>query len=275
MNQTSSVATFLIHGLITVVLFCSCTSVYAQFPYEKSQNTEMSVIGSSAILFGLGWWVDDSGDNRSFIPEEMATLDPLLINSFDRSSTTNWSPTAAHLSDIFMYTAAITPITLSMTSEGTLEPTTITTMHIETLLLNGGATYLLKNLFRRTRPFVYNDDPRIPDSLKMSRTARRSFPSGHTSTAFASMVFMATVYGQMYPDSETKNWVWAGCLATASVTGYLRYAAGYHYPTDILAGAALGAFSGWLVPQLHEINRDGPDGSAAKANMVVGLTLGF
>lgn len=89
------------------------------------------------------------------------------------------------------------------------------------------------------------------------------------------MVFMATVYGQMYPDSETKNWVWAGCLATAGVTGYLRYAAGYHFPSDILAGAALGAFTGWLVPQLHEIDRDGPAGTSAKGHMVLGLTIGF
>ena len=89
------------------------------------------------------------------------------------------------------------------------------------------------------------------------------------------MVFLATVYGKMNPDSSSKDLVWAGCLATASVTGYLRYAAGYHYPSDILAGAALGAFSGWLVPQLHEIDQDGPGGGAAKGSMVMGLSVKF
>ncbi len=79
----------------------------------------------------------------------------------------------------------------------------------------------------------------------------------------------------MNPDSHSKNLVWAGCLATASVTGYLRYAAGYHFPTDILAGAALGAFTGWLVPQLHEIDQDGPHEGAAKGSMVMGLSVNF
>ncbi len=267
---------FLLCSVILVSVIGSTGPVLAVFPYETSSESELTVLGSSAVLFGLSLWVEaDDASNRAFIPEEIAILDASLVNNLDRGATENWSPGAARLSDIFMYSSMVAPVSMSMTSVGSLQPLTLTTMHLETLLLNGGVTYLLKNLFRRTRPFVYNTDAAIPMSLKMSHTARRSFPSGHTSTAFASMVFMATVYGQMYPESETKNWVWAGCLATAGVTGYLRYAAGYHYPTDILAGAALGAFTGWLVPQLHEIDRDTPSGTPAKANMVLGLTIGF
>ncbi len=251
-------------------------TVQAESPYETTAGTEMTTIGSSAILFALGYWADlDSPNNRPLIPEEIATLDPVQINKFDRPTTRNWSPGAAHLSDIFMYSAMIAPLSLSLTENGSKEPLTVTLMHAETLLLNGGATYLFKNLFRRTRPFVYNTNPQIPDSLRRSRTARRSFPSGHTSTAFASMVFMATVYGQMNPDSDSTKWVWAGCLTTASVTGYLRYAAGYHYPTDILAGAALGAFAGWLVPQMHEIDEDHPASGSDKQEMMFGFTLNF
>ena len=250
--------------------------VFSQFPYESSSATELTSLGSGAALFALGFWAD-AGDveNRPLISEEIATLDPKLLLGMDRSATRKWSPASGKLSDFLMYSAALAPLSLSLTDRGSPEAKTLTFMHVETLLINGGATYLLKNLFRRTRPFVYNQDPRIPDSLRMSRTARRSFPSGHTSTAFASMVFMATVYGQMYPESETKNWVWAGCLATAGVTGYMRYSAGYHFPTDILAGAALGAFTGWLVPQLHEVSSDSPADASAKGHMVVGLTLNF
>jgi len=267
--------TILISALISLSL-SSAARGQTDFPYELSGEKDLPVLGTSALLFGLGFWADsDDTENRSFILEEIQTLDPADINGFDRSATRRYSPKAAHLSDIFMYSAAVAPLSLTLTDMGSKEPLTMTAMHLETLLLNGGVTYLMKNLFRRTRPFVYNKDPRIPDSLRMSRTARRSFPSGHTSTAFASMVFLATVYGKMNPDSSSKDLVWAGCLATASVTGYLRYAAGYHYPSDILAGAALGAFSGWLVPQLHEIDQDGPGGGAAKGSMVMGLSVKF
>lgn len=246
------------------------------FPYEITTENDLPVLGTSAVLFGLGIWADGSApNNRPFILEEVQTLDPLDINEFDRSATRRYSPQAAKISDIFMYSAVVAPLSLTLTDMGSKEPLTVTAMHLETLLLNGGVTYLMKNLFRRTRPFVYNDDARIPDSLRLSRTARRSFPSGHTSTAFASMVFLATVYGKMNPDSSSKNLVWAGCLATAGMTGYLRYAAGYHYPSDILAGAALGAFAGWLVPQLHEFQQDGPGEGSAKGNMVIGLSVNF
>ncbi len=264
--------------ILVVFIVFTVTPVSGQnvFPYKTSTESDLPVLGTSALLFGLGYWADgESLDNRSFIPEEIQTLNRADINSFDRSATHHYSPQAAHLSDIFMYSSAVAPLSLTLTETGSKEPLTVTAMHLETLLLNGGMTYLMKNLFRRTRPFVYNDDPRIPDSLRMSRTARRSFPSGHTSTAFASMVFLATVYGKMNPDSQSRNLVWAGCLATAGMTGYLRYAAGYHYPSDILAGAALGAFAGWLVPQLHEIDKDGPGAGASGGDMVMGFSVKF
>lgn len=270
---------FPVRLLLVVFLLGLPTGVLAgdnDLPYETSGGAEAAALGTAAALWGLGWWADaDSPDNRPLIPEEVKALDRSMVNSFDRSATYNWSPGAAHASDILMYSSAVAPLSLTLAEGGGGKPLTVVTMHLETLLLNGGATYLFKNLFRRSRPYVFNDDLRIPDSFRLTRTARRSFPSGHTSTAFASMVFMATVYGKLYPESESRHWVWAGCLATASVTGYLRYAAGYHYPSDILAGAALGAFAGWLVPQLHEIDRDGPDGSLAKSGMVIGLTVGF
>jgi membrane-associated phospholipid phosphatase len=40
-------------------------------------------------------------------------------------------------------------------------------------------------------------------------------------------------------------------LGTAAAVGGLRIAAGKHFPTDILAGAAVGSLVGYLVPRLH------------------------
>jgi membrane-associated phospholipid phosphatase len=48
--------------------------------------------------------------------------------------------------------------------------------------------------------------------------------------------------------------VWGTSLLAASVTGYLRYYAGKHYPTDIIAGAAMGSITGWGIPALHRNN---------------------
>ena len=67
-------------------------------------------------------------------------------------------------------------------------------------------------------------------------------------------------------------------MAAAATTGYLRYAAGRHYPTDILAGAAMGAFVGYIVPSLHELEADGPGAhgnSKSGRSMTLGITMGF
>ncbi|PID81862.1 phosphoesterase PA-phosphatase [bacterium DOLZORAL124_64_63] len=245
-------------------------------PYDTDTGTEVGLLAAGAAVWSFGYWLDRQDPrNRALIPEEVHALDARRLPDFDRGATRNWSPTAAALSDRFLSAGLLAPVLLDLSSVGREEPLALTTMHLECLLLNGGVTYLLKSRVRRVRPFVYNGNPAIPASLKLSRSARRSFPSGHTSTTFASLVFMATVYGKMYPDDGSRHWVWAGCLAAAGTTGYLRYRAGYHFPSDILAGAALGGFVGWLVPRMHEIDPVTPSPGARPRPVLVGITLGF
>ncbi len=246
------------------------------FPYELEGSTEAAVLGSTAILFGLGFWADQG--YAPLAPEEIAALDPETINWFDRSATRRYSPSAAKASDIMLYATVAAPLSLGLTDQGSRDAGTLGLMYLETYALQGGLTYLAKNLFSRTRPYVYNDNPDIPLELKMEKTSRRSFYSGHTSAAFASMVFLASVFERLYPDSSARGWVWGGCMTAAATTGYLRYAAGRHYPTDILVGAAMGAFVGYLVPSLHELEGDGPggaDGGKSRQTMTIGITLGF
>ena len=51
---------------------------------------------------------------------------------------------------------------------------------------------------------------------------------------------------------EGKEWVWASGLTFAAATAYFRVAADRHYFLDVLAGAALGAAVGWVVPRLFD-----------------------
>ncbi len=269
---------------ITITLLATCilaqtfvpTAALADDKYELEGGKEASVLGSSAILFGLGLWVDRGYEPLT--PEEIAQLDPATINGFDRGATGRWSPGAAKASDIMVYTTMAAPISLTLTDQGSLEAGTIGVMYLETMLLQGAMTFLAKNAFERTRPYVYNDNPDIPPALKMEKTSRRSFYSGHTSSAFASMVFLASVFERLYPDSSARGWVWGGCMAAAATTGYLRYAAGRHYPTDILVGAAMGAFVGYIVPSLHELEAEGPGtsgGGKSRRSITLGITMGF
>jgi membrane-associated phospholipid phosphatase len=120
-----------------------------------------------------------------------------------------------------------------------------------------------KHLLRRQRPWAHAEDPPGGDHMG-SRNANLSFVSGHASLAFALAVStgsLASLRGD-----EGKEWVWASGLTLAAATGYLRIAADRHYFTDVLAGAALGATVGWVVPRLVDRKpTPGPEGAAARA----------
>ena len=57
-----------------------------------------------------------------------------------------------------------------------------------------------------------------------------------------------------HPDMKTeyKIGLWTFVAAVPFATGYLRVSAGKHFPTDVIAGYAVGAFVGWLIPELHK-----------------------
>lgn len=63
--------------------------------------------------------------------------------------------------------------------------------------------------------------------------ALTSFPSGHTTTAFA----LATAIGYLWPRYSTLGWIFAVSV------GISRIAITAHYPSDVLGGAVTGIFS--------------------------------
>jgi membrane-associated phospholipid phosphatase len=90
------------------------------------------------------------------------------------------------------------------------------------------ATYLIKKLVGRPRPFIRN--------LKIVPVyipGESSFPSGHTSTSFSTAMAVSQAYPKWYVIAPA--FLWAGA------TGYSRMYLGVHYPTDVLGGAALGS----------------------------------
>jgi membrane-associated phospholipid phosphatase len=104
---------------------------------------------------------------------------------------------------------------------------------IGALGLAGASTFLLKNTFRRERPF--NTYSGIE---KLTSGGSYSFPSGHTSSAFS----LATSVSLCYP----KWYVITPSFLYAGLVGYSRMHLGVHYPSDVLMGALLGAGSAYL-----------------------------
>ena len=100
--------------------------------------------------------------------------------------------------------------------------------------INVVTTTVLKNLVNRTRPA-----DQYPGEIFVSNPSLgKSFPSGHTSQAFAMATTLTLQYKKWYVTAPA--YLWAGCV------GYSRLYMGKHYPTDVLAGAVLGAGSSYL-----------------------------
>ena len=96
----------------------------------------------------------------------------------------------------------------------------------ESVFVNQG----LKRLFRRTRPTIAGD-PR----LLVRRPSTSSFPSGHASAAF----FAATILTAR--DGRRSVPLWFGLAAAVGTSrAYVRI----HHPSDVVAGAIVGAVCG-------------------------------
>lgn len=186
--------------------------------------------------------------------ETIAGLQKNDILAFDRSAADNWSPSADRASDVFFYGSVLLPFSLLIDQSVRSNYRHVGVLLAESVVVTEGLTALTKVLVRRKRPFVYN--PEVPNSKKESRTAQLSFFSGHTSTVSVFSFFTAKVYIDHHPDSKLKPLIWGVAASLPALTGYLRYKAGKHYPSDVIIGYGVGALAGILVPQLHK-KKDG------------------
>lgn len=263
-------------AILTILAVGADSPLQAQpaFPYQLSAGREGLLLGGGAALLAAGIAVNAELDVLT--PEDIAGLDPADINGFDRSATTRWSVVSSNVSDaVLVTTVGASIITTVATARGPSAPVTVALMFGETVLVGNGVSQLMKTAIRRVRPYVYNDDPDIPFDKKLTKTARQSFPSGHAINAFASAVFLSTVFGRLHPSSPARPWIWGGSLAAAGTVGLLRYQAGKHFPTDVLAGAAIGSVLGWVIPKMHESDRVRVAVAPAIEGSMVGLSIRY
>jgi membrane-associated phospholipid phosphatase len=93
-----------------------------------------------------------------------------------------------------------------------------------------GLTAILKHAIPEQRPDHSND---------------RSFPSGHTSVSFAAAATLEKRYGWQ---------VGIPAHVVAAFVGVARVQANKHFVHDVIAGAALGEATGWLLTSRHDGN---------------------
>jgi hypothetical protein len=175
------------------------------------------------------------------VPDQMLALDRTAIGKHSRSS--------GHIADGLSIAFLVGPpvwSALDTGGDGLFEDVVV---HTETLLLVQGLNQIVKFAVQRPGPYAY--DTSLPPEQRSGPEAARSFWSGHTSTAFASATSHSVTYWLRHPRDPWRFTVIGTNMAAATAVGLLVYDAGWHYPTDIVAGALAGMSLGLLVPVLH------------------------
>jgi membrane-associated phospholipid phosphatase len=119
----------------------------------------------------------------------------------------------------------------------------------EAVLLADGVTYVLKGLGGRARPYVSNDLNAHDFSFGrgFGKGDDQSFPSGHSTTAFAAAAAVTNETSRWWPHS---TWIVGPLMyGGATAVALSRMYHNKHWASDVVLGAAIGTFSGRKVVQ--------------------------
>ena len=182
---------------------------------------------------------------------DISGLKPTDINKFDRYAIYQHSKASGIASDVFQYTAMVSPALLFIDKDVRKDWKTVLPIWVETFAITSALTLFTKELAQRKRPYVYSD---YSNGNKYSKDAKSSMWSGHTAITAASTYFIAMVYTDYHPHSRWVPLMWTGAAIIPALTGITRVKAGKHYWTDVIVGYAVGALTGALTPYMHRRN---------------------
>ncbi len=173
---------------------------------------------------------------------EAQSLDFSMLRAINKDEHPQWDKTMKITSNSVYPALVVAPASLLLT--GYVQDDKIMMRNgVKTgvaIGLNVLLTTGLKYTINRKRP--YEQYPN--DIVKRTDSGPYSFPSGHTSSAFAAATAVTL---------STKKWyVAVPSYAYACAVGYSRMRLGVHFPSDVLGGMIIGIGSSLLVFQVDK-----------------------
>lgn len=227
--------------------------------------------GSMGIQYGIGRpdkpnWVGPSGPDRWM-------HDALLAPTEDGQAL------AGRASDVLLFSSIIAPLIVGpgvewLANEHSDAAAKLALIDATSLSFALFSSTAIKHLVGRQRPplgacWEDNSGPGCAERDTLS------FPSGHTTMAFAGAGLVCLNTEQLHPLGG--GWDKAACytaLGAATATGVLRMVSDSHYATDVLAGAALGLTAGYLLPKWLYFGFNGHGGLLGDYDAVVTPSVG-
>ena len=131
-------------------------------------------------------------------------------------------------------------------------------------LFNISLTMGTKAVVRRPRPWVAYEG----DLMCLQTVRSASFPSGHTSVAFAAATSLSLISPRWYV--VVPAYLWAGAV------GFSRMYVGAHFPSDVFAGALVGTGSALLMHLIRQRIWDASDAAATPSkSFIIPITISF
>lgn len=217
MNPTTHL---LKYPILLLALLLTAFSVQGQSPYASP------VVASNA---------------DTVAPTDSATtFDYRVLKSLQDSRTPGWDRHWVMVSNTFVL-APLFPAGFALGGAATQnDPLVRNQLYADAMesvgayMLCMGVTMGMKALVGRPRPWVAYEG----DLVCLQPVRSTSFPSGHTSSAFVAATSLSLMYPRWYVIAPA--YLWAGAVA------FSRMYVGAHFPTDVLAGAAIGTGCAFL-----------------------------
>ena len=228
-------------GLFAVLVFAlSPRPIVGQEPAAPYRATWVDAVsvGTAGVLYVLPTVLALPNGAPSCAP-----CDPASLPGVDRWAFGPVSATAGAASNLLLVGVAGSAALLSVRGLGGAQAGGNAAVLANSVAWTAATTEWLKVIVRRKRPVLYTGDATAAAADKGNQ---ESLPSGHASIAFAAATTYWVLARRERLPHRTRNAIllYAGAAGVAA----LRVAAGKHFPTDVLAGAALGTAVGWLVP---------------------------
>lgn len=219
------------------------------------RSVAFSAIATAANIYAIPNLIKSK---KPLTDAELQALNPDAITTFDKWAL-QLDPANRHridvLSDRLLTLTSVGAAALFLDRDIRAHWLRIVTMYYET----SAVTFSMYNfspfgaLFQnKIRPIAYYSNANY--ETRKEGNSRNSFYSGHVANAAASSFFIAKVYSDYHPELGGKKYLLYG-LATLPplAISYLRVKALFHFPSDCLAGLAIGAACGILIPETHRI----------------------
>lgn len=253
----------LTQGYLVLFLFVAFGSYAQEGTYQLNDSREIPLLATGAAGVTASILLRNKREPLSLDDIGQLNVDDIL--AIDGSGG-NYSQGAALTSDLLVASSFAAPLALLAFDDTRSDAGTLGLIWLETAMINEALTGITKALVKRPRPYTYNQ--RAPEAVRTSRENTFSFFSGHTSHSAAMSFFTAKTLSDYVERSGVRTIAWTSAFLLPAATGFFRYKAGKHFPSDVIVGYIVGATVGVVVPHIHKASRaEANNGTAISGGM--------